>query len=470
MENSLTGNRGKILLIDDEANTLKVLSAILRKNGYDVSAAKTAEEGFDRASKSDFDLVITDYKLPGMNGAELMEMLKQKEIGVSVIVLTAYGSIEKAVDAMRRGAFSYLPKPVDPEALLTSVREAVEKRRLVLENISLKSQLKERHSFKNIMGKSKPMQDLFNLIETVSRSSSSVLITGESGTGKELVAKAIHYASARAACPFIPIDCAALPEHLLESELFGHERGSFTGAHERKTGQIELAQGGTVFLDEVGELPVSLQKKFLRFLQEREILRVGGSTRTKVDVRIIAATNRDPESQVKEGTFREDLFYRLHVVTIVVPPLRERRDDIPLLARHFLEKFNIENSKAIHVIEPGVMKVLLDYDWPGNVRELENVIERAVVLCPTDTITPAYLPKTMRGEMKGTERIPGEGLNLPETEKRLLLRALEKTDWNQTRASEVLGITRKQLRTKMKNNRLLVEGEKGKEEEDETPQ
>lgn len=459
MENSLAGNRGKILLIDDEANTLKVLSAILRKNGYDVSAAKTAEEGFDRASKSDFDLVITDYKLPGMNGAEFLDRLRQRDVSVPVIVLTAYGSIEKAVDAMRRGAFSYLPKPVNPDALLTAAREAVEKRRLLLENISLKSQLKERHSFKNIIGKSKPMQDLFNLIETVSRSSSNVFITGESGTGKELVAKAIHYASARASGPFIPIDCAALPEHLLESELFGHEKGSFTGAHERKTGQIELAQGGTVFLDEVGELPVSLQKKFLRFLQEREILHVGGSTRIKVDVRIIAATNRDLESQVKEGTFRKDLFYRLHVVTIVVPPLRERRDDIPLLAKHFLEKFNVENSKAIHTVEPEVMRTFLDYDWPGNVRELENVIERAVVLCPTDSITPTYLPKTMRGEIKGTERKPGEGLNLPEIEKRLVLRALEKTDWNQTRASEVLGITRKQLRTKMKNHGLLAEEE-----------
>ncbi|MGC2062783.1 MAG: sigma-54 dependent transcriptional regulator [Thermodesulfovibrionales bacterium] len=447
---------GRILLIDDEPNTLKVLSAILRKNSYEVQTAKTAEEGLDRLTKADVDLVITDYRLPGMDGAGFVDEIRSSGRKMPVIVLTAYGSIEKAVDAMKRGAFSYLAKPVNPDALLTSVREAIEKHRLILENISLKSQLKERNSFKNIVGKSKIMQDFFNMIETVGRSNSSVLISGESGTGKELVARAIHYVSQRADGPFIPIDCAALPEALLESELFGHEKGAFTTAYDRKTGQIELGQGGTVLLDEVGELPLSLQKKFLRFLQEREILRVGGKMRIKVDVRIIAATNRDLEALVKEGAFREDLFYRLNVVSLAVPPLRERKDDIPLLARHFLGRFNEENRKAINGIDVEVMQLFMDHDWPGNVRELVNTIERAVVLCPSDTITTAHLPASLRAKGRTAEESSGE-LNFSVVEKRLLLGALGKTSWNQTRAAEVLGISRKQLRTKMKNHGLLTD-------------
>jgi DNA-binding NtrC family response regulator len=447
---------GRILLIDDEPNTLKVLSAILRKNSYEVLTAKTAEEGLDRLTKTGVDLVVTDYRLPGMNGAAFVEAIRASGRKMPVIVLTAYGSIEKAVDAMKRGAFSYLAKPVNTDALLTAVREAIEKHRLVLENISLKSQLKERNSFKNIVGKSKVMQDFFAMIETVGRSNSSVLISGESGTGKELVARAIHYVSQRADGPFIPIDCAALPEALLESELFGHEKGAFTTAYDRKTGQIELGQGGTVLLDEVGELPLSLQKKFLRFLQEREILRVGGKSRIKVDVRIIAATNRDLEALVKDGAFREDLFYRLNVVSLPVPSLRERKEDIPLLARHFLGRFNEENHKAINGIDADVMQLFMDHDWPGNVRELENTIERAVVLCPSDMITTAHLPASLRAKSHIAEEFSGE-LNFSAVEKRLLLGALGKTSWNQTRAAEVLGISRKQLRTKMKNHGLLTD-------------
>ncbi|PKL51933.1 MAG: DNA-binding response regulator [Nitrospira bacterium HGW-Nitrospira-1] len=450
----MANNKGTILLVDDEANILKVLSAILKKNDYDVYTARTAEEAMDRLTKLPLDAVITDFRLPGMNGTELLQVVQDNDLHVPVILFTAYGTIEKAVEAMKRGAFNYLAKPVNPDELLTVIREAVEKHQLLLENKELKSILKERNSFKSIIGKSSIMQDIFNLIETVSKSSSNVLITGESGAGKELVARAIHYESSRAGGPFIPIDCASLPEELLESELFGHEKGSFTGAYEQKIGQIEFADGGSVFLDEIGELSPNIQKKFLRFLQEREILRVGGKKRIKVDVRIITATNRDLEAEIKKGNFREDLFYRINVVTISIPPLRERKEDIPLLASHFLDKFNSANNKTITALDSEVLRAFMDYDWPGNVRELANVIERAVVLCPADTITIKFLPRPLR-EMHNKDNNAGEEFNLMETEKKLLLSALEKTSWNQTKAAEILGISRKQLRTKMKHHGLL---------------
>jgi two-component system response regulator HydG/two-component system response regulator AtoC len=444
---------GKILLIDDEINTVKVLKEILKKHGYEVYSSYTAEDGIEKIASVLPDSIIADYKLPGMDGVEFLEEINKRGYNIPVIMLTAYGTIEKAVEAMKKGAFNYLTKPINPDELLTVIREAVEKHRLLIENIQLRSQLKERHSFKNIIGKSHAMQEIFNLIETVSKSNSNILIIGESGTGKELVAKAIHYESLRANEPFIPIDCAALPEELLESELFGYEKGAFTGAYNQKIGQIELADGGTLFLDEIGELSINIQKKFLRFLQEREILRIGGKNRIKVDVRIIAATNRDLEAEVKNGTFREDLFYRLNVVTISIPPLRERKEDIPILARHFLEKFSSINNKVIMSIDPEAMSALMDYDWPGNVRELENIIERAVVLCTTDTITIKYLPKTIRETHSYLEK--KDELNLLETERSLILKALEKTGYNQTRAAQILGLSRKQLRTKMKHHGLL---------------
>jgi len=298
------------------------------------------------------------------------------------------------------------------------------------------------------------MQEVFSLVETVARSNSNVLIQGESGTGKELIARAIHRASGRADRRFVPIDCTALSEQLLESELFGHEKGSFTGAIERKIGQIESANNGTVFLDEVGELTLPIQKKLLRFLQEREFLRVGGTTHIKVDVRILAATNRILEDEIRKGAFREDLFFRLNVVRITMPPLRERRDDIPLLAMHFLEKYTALNSKQIFSFDSDAIETLVAHNWPGNVRELENAVERAVVLCPAATISPAYFPRSIRS-LSSASASAGNALNLLETERNLLQRALEKTDWNQTRAADVLGISRKQLRTKMKHHGFL---------------
>jgi DNA-binding NtrC family response regulator len=357
---------------------------------------------------------------------------------------------------MKRGAFNYLTKPVNPDELLTVVREAAEKYHLKQENQELKSELRQKHAFASIIGKSAAMEEVFGTVRMVSSTQSSVLIAGESGTGKELVARAIHYESDRAEHPFVTIDCATIPSEIMESELFGHEKGAFTGAHERKIGLLERADGGTVFLDEIGELDLQLQKKLLRFLQEREILRVGSTARFKLNVRIVAATNKDLEQEVREKRFREDLYYRLNVVTIRMPPLRERRDDIPLLAQHFLEKLNRVEGKMVKGFEENVLDALASYEWPGNVRELENVCERAYILCPTTTISAKYLPAALQGRACKEGGVIDE-MNLIETEKRLIVKALNQTSWNQSQAAEILGITRKQLRTKMKNLELLPE-------------
>ena len=445
-----------ILVVDDERNILKVVSATLKKEGYGVDTARSSEEAVEKFNRDGCHLVITDLKLPGKTGIELLAYVKSKDPDVPVVVITAFGTIENAVDAMKKGAFSYLTKPINSDELLSVAKEALEKYELKRENIALKTELKQKYTFSNIIGKSAPMQEVFNTIHMVAKTQSNILIVGESGAGKELVARAVHYDSERAGGPFVTIDCAAIPAELMESELFGHEKGAFTGAHEKKAGLLEHAHNGTVFLDEIGELDLNLQKKLLRFLQEREILRVGGAGRIKLNVRIVAATNKDLDQEVKEKRFREDLFYRLHVMTIRMPPLRERKDDIPLLAHHFLDKMNRIEGKQIQGFDDAVMNALLDYDWPGNVRELENTVERAYILCPTATISRKYLPpKLMPPAQDGKE--PFDQMNLLETEKRLIIKALNQTSWNQSRAAEVLGITRKQLRTKMKNLDLLPE-------------
>ena len=443
-----------ILVVDDERNILRVVATTLKTEQYDVATAQSAEEAAEKFSQGGFDLVITDLKLPGMSGLDLLEQVRAERPDVPVLMITAFGTIETAVDAMKRGAFNYLTKPVNPDELLTVVREALEKYALKRENRSLRTELKQTYAFGNIIGKCAAMNDVFDTVRMVSRTQSSILLIGESGTGKELIARAIHYASERADRPFITIDCATIPSELMESELFGHEKGAFTGAQERKTGLLEQANLGTVFLDEIGELDLQLQKKLLRFLQEREILRVGGGSRIKLNVRIVAATNKDLEQEVREKRFREDLYYRLNVVTIKLPPLRERKDDIPLLAGHFLEKVNRIEGKLITGFEEGAMEAMLAYDWPGNVRELENAVERAAILCPGLTIGVKQLPTKIAALTRG-EREPIDEMNLLDTEKRLIIRALTNTSWNQSRAAEVLGITRKQLRTKMKNFGLL---------------
>lgn len=443
-----------VLVVDDEKNILKVVSATLKQNDYEVETARSSEEAIEKFNQNVFDLIITDLKLPGKTGIDLLEYVKARDADVPVIMITAFGTIENAIEAMKKGAFNYLTKPINPDELLSVMKEAIEKYELRRENISLKSELRQKHTFSNIIGKSPAMQDVFDLIRTVSKTQSNVLIIGESGTGKELVARAVHYNSNRADKPFVTIDCAAIPSEIMESELFGHERGAFTGASERKIGLLEHAHNGTIFLDEIGELDINLQKKLLRFIQEREILRVGGVSRIKLNVRIIAATNKDLEQEVRERRFREDLFYRLNVITIKMPPLRERRDDIPLLANHFVEKLNQIEGKLIQGFEDTALEALLAYDWPGNVRELENVVEMAYILCPNITINPKYLPARLLNVTPEHQHI-SDHMNLLETEKRLIFRALTKTSWNQSKAAEILGISRKQLRTKMKNLDIL---------------
>jgi DNA-binding NtrC family response regulator len=447
-----------ILVVDDEKNILKVVSVTLKDHGYGVETAQSAEEALAKFRRGAFDLVVTDLKLPGRSGGELLTEIKAVKHDFPVIVITAFGTIENAVEAMKKGAFNYLTKPVNPDELVSVAREALEKYELKRENAALKSELRQKYTFSSIIGKSAGMQEVFDMVRMVAKTHSSVLIVGESGTGKELVARAIHFDSDRADGPFVTVDCAAIPREIMESELFGHEKGAFTGAHERKTGLLEHADGGTVFLDEIGDLDVNLQKKLLRFLQEREVLRVGGNSRIKLNVRIIAATNKDLERDVEAKNFREDLYYRLNVVTIKIPPLRERKDDLPLLAQHFLEKVSSVEGKLVKGFEETVLDAFLAYNWPGNVRELENVVERAYILCPNITITRNYLPSKLQGP-DGQGREGFDEMNLLETEKRLIIKALGTTSWNQSKASEILGITRKQLRTKMKNLGLLPDVE-----------
>ncbi|QER42639.1 sigma-54-dependent Fis family transcriptional regulator [Thermodesulfobacterium sp. TA1] len=451
----------KILFIDDEINSLKTISAILKKHNYTVITAQTVEEGIVQLRKHKPNCILLDYRLPGMDGIEMLRWLKQENITLPVIMLTAYGTIEKAVEAMKLGAFHYLVKPVDPDLLLETIREAI------LKHETFSYQPNISHKFPEIIAKSQAMKEIFYIIDMVADTSSNVLITGESGTGKELVARAIHRLSKRKDRSFIVVDCTTIPENLLESELFGYEKGAFTGATDKKIGLLELANGGTVFFDEIGELPISLQKKFLRFLQEKEIQRLGSINKIKVDVRVIAATNRDLEKAVKEGTFREDLYWRLNVVRIHLPPLRERKEDIPLLVQHFVQKFAQENNRPIPTLEPEVMEVLINYEWPGNVRELIHVVERAVILSTSGVISFKHLPKRLLGQKGEKEILPTDTFNLLEMEKTLILKALNETGWNQTKAAQLLGISRKQLRTKMKNHGLLPVSSIKDEEEDE---
>jgi len=451
-----------ILVVDDEVNYLTVMETLLGEAGYEVLTAPSGLEALKIAGQSDLDLVLTDMKMPKMNGIELFVELRRLYPDLPVMIMTAFGTVGKAVEAMKTGAFDYILKPFKNEEILVTIAKALEHRRLILQNRLLSQDLERKYGFPNIVGDSRPMQEILSLVKRVAGSRATVLISGESGTGKELIARAIHQNSPRAPKTFISVNCAALTESLLESELFGHERGAFTHAVAMRKGRFELADGGTLFMDEVAEMSPSLQVKLLRVLQEMEFERVGGSRSIKVDVRVVAATNRELKEEVEGGRFREDLFYRLNVVHLHIPPLRERPEDIPLLAAHFLKKYAIENVRGEVFIAPAALKLLLQYSWPGNVRELENVMERAVILCGDNTITPQDLP----GELAGTAAEPQLDIDrfiplhtpLPEAldkiEEQMIRRALEMSGKVQVRAAEMLGITKSLLQYKLKKYQL----------------
>ena len=418
----------------------------LAEAGYRVQTAASGEDGLRLFEKDSFDAVITDITMPGMGGMDVLAKIRLKDPHLPVIIITAYGTIESAVEAMKQGAFDYVTKPFNRDELRLTLDKALRMTRIERENVELRAEIKGRYRFDGIIGSSEKIRAVLEMAGRVAASDASVLITGESGTGKELLAKGIHFNSRRADGPFVAVNCAAIPENLIESELFGHVRGAFTGAVKDKEGKFELADGGTLFLDEIGDLRIDLQAKILRALQERQVDRVGGGLPIPVDVRVIAATNKDIERAVKDGRFREDIYYRLSVIAIHMPPLRERKDDIPLLVRHFIRKFNKDSDVRI---DPEAVDILTAYGWPGNVRELENSVERASVLRRGDTITRAELPDKLGKEKASVENIilnlPDEGISLEDLEKNLIIKALEKHKGNQTRAAEYLGITRPTL-------------------------
>jgi two-component system NtrC family response regulator len=450
-----------VLVVDDEKNYLLVLEALLAGAGYEVITAEGGEEALEIIRRNDLDLVITDMKMPRLSGIELLEQIKQVYTDLPVIMMTAYGTVEKAVEAMKKGAFDYILKPFKNEELLLTVAKALDLRHLLTENRRLRQDLEQRYRFENIIGNSKAMQNIFAMVEKVAQTRATVLLSGESGTGKELIARAIHYRSARSQGPFISVNCGALTETLLESELFGHEKGAFTHALAMRKGRFELAEGGTLFLDEVAEMSPALQVKFLRVLQEMEFERVGGTKTIRVDVRVVAASNRDLKAEVEAGNFREDLFYRLNVVHLHLPPLRQRTEDIPLLVTYFIQKYAEANQKGTIQLEPGVMKILVSYPWPGNVRELENVIERAVILCSQNTITVNDLPPEITEPPKTDfdidQLVPGH-IPLPEAlekiEELMIRRALHQAGYVQVRAAEFLGITKSLLQYKLKKYQI----------------
>lgn len=440
----------RILVVDDDPLLRDFLAETLNRTGYSVSLASTGEEALEKIRKEDCDIILSDVRMPNMDGMELLKTAKSSLPDAKVVMMTAYGTVQNAVEAMKLGAFDYVMKPFSIDEIELVLKRAIEHRQLLLENRLLRSEVMGKYRFDNIVGKSPQMQKIFELVETVAARKATVLITGESGTGKELIAKAIHYNSPRRDGPFIRINCAALPEGLVESELFGHEKGSFTGAIRQSRGRFELADGGTLLLDEISEISLHLQGKMLRVLQEREFERVGSGIPIQVDVRIIATSNRDLKKRINDGEFREDLFFRLNVVPIHIAPLRERKEDIPSLAEHFLKKYNEENNCNIQGISPKVYQMFMEYSWQGNVRELENYIERAVVTAKGKTLTPRDFPKELtfgRVEMPTGEIEVGS--TVYDAERKLILKTLKAQDGNRTRTAEILGISTRTLRNKL---------------------
>ena len=445
-------NLSAILIVDDEPDMRALLKDVLEERGHRVQVASNGREALKKLAEEEYSVVLTDIRMKEMQGLELLAEVKRTYPDINVIVMTAFGSLESAIEAMKQGAYDYLTKPVKTEELVLITEKALREAALRQEVTRLRREVHKEYSFHQILGKSKPMQQVFDLIRRVADSPTNVLITGESGTGKELVAKAIHYNSERRDAPFVPVNCAAIPEALLESELFGHMKGAFTDAKGDKRGLFEEAQKGTLFLDEISELPLMLQAKILRALQEREIRRVGATKSMPVDVRIIAATNLHLAEEVKAKRFREDLYYRLNVIEIHLPPLRERREDIPMLVEAFLKKCAEASHKNLRGMNETALALLMDYPWPGNVRELENVIERAVTLARGEKIVPDDLPPAIqgaRGDRKVIDEAAERILPLADVEKEYILRILEKTGGNKYQAAQTLGIDRKTLYRKL---------------------
>jgi two-component system response regulator PilR (NtrC family) len=451
-------NQASVLVVEDNDLEREITAEILRDEGFRVEEAPVGKRAVELLALGRYDVVVTDLMMPGMSGEELLARVRSDYPSTQVIVLTAHGTIESAVQAVKTGAIDYLPKPTDREKLVIAVAKAAEVASLKQENLLLKSQLEGKFGLEGIVGQDPAIQDVVRMVRKIAPSNSTVLIQGESGTGKEVVARAIHRLSPRAARPFVAINCSAIPDTLIENELFGHERGAFTGATERKIGLFESADKSTLFLDEIADLPQGLQAKILRVLQEREVRRVGGNESFRVDVRLVAATNRNLAEEVSEGRFREDLYYRVNVVTITLPPLRERRGDIPLLAGHALEKF-AHLSEGHKEISREAMEVLIDYSWPGNVRQLESAVERAVLLCEGDKILPRDLPQEVlarKAPIKGGERargdrfdIPTEGMNFETFERDLILQAMERNDWVIAKAAKMLGMSYRTLQYRL---------------------
>lgn len=454
-----------ILLVDDEPHILELLSVALEDEKYRILQARNGKEALTQFKEEKPHVVLLDIRMPDMDGLEVLRQIKESNQTSSVIMMSAYGAMETVLEAIKRGAYDYLTKPVDLEKVKLLVRRALEAQELAQEVTSLRTKVKEKYQLENIVGKHPRMFEVYKMIGRVMDNKATVLIIGETGTGKEVVAQAIHFNGPFKDEPFIAIDCASLPSDLLESELFGHEKGAFTGAIAQKMGKFELANKGTLFLDEIGNLTLATQVKLLRFLQEKRIERVGGTNTIELDVRIITATNLDLEKAVKEGFFREDLYYRLNVIAIPLPPLRERRDDIPLLAEHFLQKYRSEFKGKVKLILPETMDILMRYEWPGNVRELENVVERAIVIGKSDAILIDDLPLIMQEQkvVFQSEEILSEKTPLEQRvedfEKKLIIDALRKTGWVQTKAAELLGTSRNIVKYKMKKYGI----EKGEE-------
>ncbi len=448
----------RILIADDEERNREFLKELLEIEGFEVETANDGKDALEILEEMDFDLVLTDLKMPKADGLAVLEALQRINPQAVAIVFTGYGSIDTAVKAMKLGAYDYITKPLKIEEIMIVVQRALEHRKLTLENAMLRRQLKRKYKFDNIVGDSEKMQEVFRLVEKIANTDSTVLVYGESGTGKELIARAIHFNSDRRERPLIPVNCGAIPEELLESELFGHEQGAFTGATRTRIGRFELGNGGTIFLDEIGDMSPALQVKVLRVLQEHEFERVGGMKTIKVDIRVIAATNKDLEKHVAEGRFREDLFYRLNVIPITLPPMKERRSDIPLLVNHFIQMYNAKNKHRITGVSPEAMELLMNYDWPGNVRELENMIERIVILKGEEMIDPSDLsekvlastPRSLHPSIK----IPEGGISfntaITEFERELILQALNRTNWVKNKAAKLLNLNRTTLVEKMK--------------------